>query len=114
MEINIENGKKEENLQSTMNNQIESQKLNLVTEVQESAREDYPKEFNVYPGEIVETDETLIDTKITQTKLDFYSVKKDDFESEYIVINSDTVEKFELDPNFNYSEHVYTPRYNFS
>jgi hypothetical protein len=115
VEINIENGKKEENLQSTMNNQIESQKMNLVEEAKELAREEYPKEFNVYPGEIVEeTDESSIDTKITQTKLDFYSVKKDDFESEYIVINSDTVEKFELDPNFNYSEHVYTPRYNFS
>lgn len=115
MEINVESDKKEENLRVTINYQNESQKKNLVEKTQESQSEDYPIAFNVYPGEIVEeTDSSSVDTKITQTKLDFYSVKKDDFESEYVVINNDTVEKFELDPNFNYSEHVYTPRYTFN
>jgi len=97
-------------------NESKCQKANLVEKTLEAESEGCLNQFNVYPGEILveETDASSIETKTTETKLDFYSVIKDDLESEYILINNDIVEKFELDPNFNYSEHVYTPRYTFN
>jgi hypothetical protein len=110
VEIKEDIDKIQEDSQLTLNDHNKGQKTNLETESEDSS-----KGFDVYPGEIVEEKyASSIDTKCNQTKLDIYSVKKDDFESEYVIINGDTVEKFELDPNFNYSEHIYTPRYNFN
>jgi hypothetical protein len=66
-----------------------------------------------FPGEILDEPSTNDSSKLHCTQLNISTKTKETNTNEISSSNDDNnlVEPFELDPDYDYSQHIFTPRY---